>query len=78
MLNSTYGAGYFWHDGVRCNQIDSWVCAQVPCDKPYLQPGEHYGQSKDKFNFVLVSDLLLIIFAFGVNHINYMRRNNYL
>ena len=73
MLNSNYGNGYFWHDGVRCNTVPAWLCDQVPCDKPYLMPGESYGANSNLFNFILMLDVFFICIAFAINHLLYMR-----
>jgi hypothetical protein len=73
MLNSSYINGYFWHNDVRCNTVPSWVCEQVPCDKPYLMQGESYGAKSNPYKLALTFDFLFIFLAFAFNHLLYMR-----
>jgi hypothetical protein len=66
-----YPGNITFFDGLKCNTVPKWVCDKVPCDKEYLQPGEHYGRNLP-FNFLMGFSLFIILSAFALNHVYYL------
>lgn len=73
-VNLTMVGSHMFNDGMRCNDVPTWICDKVPCDKRYLQPGEKYGDNELIFNVIIRTILFFIFLPFLINHLLYLRK----